>query len=59
MILYLARDANKEIMLTSHKPFKDKFSWRSDGNYILLPKNEFKQVKWEDEEPTKVKLEVV
>ena len=57
MTLYLSRDADGELMLTSHKPIKQKFSWVVDGNYILLPQNEFKKVKWEDKEPTEVKLE--
>lgn len=59
MKLYLSRDSNRGLMLSREKPTKGKFYWTCDGNYLLLPKNEFKQVKWADEEPTKVKLEVV
>ncbi len=57
MNFYLTRDADGELMLTNHLPFKRKFYWTSEGNYLILPKKRFKKVKWEDEEPTEVRLE--
>ena len=41
-----------------NKPFKNKRAeqWTCDGQYVFLPDNWFPEVKWSDDEPTKVKL---
>ena len=60
-IMWLARDRDEELWLFSQKPSKLKGSWAS----ILgtrrgeLPSTMFPEVKWSDDEPTKVKLEIV
>ena len=60
-IMWLARDRDEELWLCSQKPSKLKGSWAG----ILgtrrgeLPGTMFPEVKWSDDEPTKVKLEIV
>ena len=60
-IMWLARDRDEELWLFSQKPSKLKGSWAG----ILgtrrgeLPGTMFPEVKWSDNEPTKVKLEIV
>ena len=59
--MWLARDRDEELWLFSQKPSKLKGSWAG----ILgtrrgeLPGTMFPEVKWSDNEPTKVKLEIV
>ena len=59
--MWLARDRDEELWLFSQKPSKLKGSWAG----ILgtrrgeLPGIMFPEVKWSDDEPTKVKLEIV
>ena len=60
-IMWLARDRDEDLWLFSQKPSKLKGSWAG----ILgtrrgeLPGTMFPEVKWSDNEPTKVKLEIV
>ena len=58
-IMWLARDADGSLYLYYgyEKPYKDKTHWDSlTSDYLELDKDMFPEVKWSDEEPTKVKL---
>ena len=59
--LWLARDKNGELIIYENKPFKDELAeqWTLNGWWGFLPKNWFPEVKWSDDEPTKVKLVIV
>lgn len=58
--MYLARDANNELYLFIDEipPQKKAKIWygRISSTVIEIPKCHFPEVKWSDEEPTKVKL---
>ena len=57
--MWIARDKNGELIIYKKKPLKDEIveQWRTSGGWLrFLPKEKFPEVKWEDEEPTKVKL---
>ena len=58
---WVARDKDGGIAMSENKPFKYERAeqWICDGQYVFLPDNWFPEVKWSDEEPTKVKLEIV
>ena len=55
---WVARDKDGGIAISENKPFKDERVdlWTVDGQYVYLPDNWFPEVKWSDDEPTKVKL---
>ena len=59
--MWLARDKDGEIAMSENKPFKDERAeqWTVGGQYVFLPDNWFPEVKWSDDEPTKVKLVIV
>lgn len=60
--IWIARDKNGELIMYEKKLFKDEFieHWRTSGGWIrFLPKKKFPEVKWSDDEPTKIKLEIV
>lgn len=68
--MWLARDKDDSLFLYSEeKPSKNKAMgvWRIDGTdslstsmgYVQLRNHLFPEVQWSDEEPTKVKLEIV
>ena len=59
--MWVARDKDGELVMYENKPFKDKRAeqWIPVGWFgwcEFLPKNWFPEVKWSDDEPTKVKL---
>ena len=58
--MWLARDKSGRLYLHKSKPNKDHVQWYSNdlpSMYCLRLADEcFPEVKWEDEEPTKVKL---
>ena len=57
--MWLARDFDDTLQLIiGVKPVKLQFMWgyRMDGDSIELDSSLFPEVKWSDEEPTKVKL---
>ena len=58
--MWLARDANNKLYLFIDEvpPKKERGKWtgRLFSTIIEIPKCYFTQVKWSDEEPTKVKL---
>ena len=56
--MWLARDEDGELSMYENRPFKDKRAkqWALGGDWVFLPENWFPEVKWSDDEPTKVKL---
>ena len=56
--MWLARDKDGGLAISENKPFKDERAgqWTVGGQYVFLPDNWFPEVKWSDNEPTKVKL---
>ena len=61
--MWLARDKNNDlyIFIDEVPPKKKREKWigRTFSTIIEIPKRHFQEVKWSDEEPTKVKLEIV
>ena len=59
--MWLARDRDEYLWLFSQKPSKLKDSWASNLGTRRgeLPRTMFPEVQWSDNEPTKVKLEIV
>ena len=57
---WITRDKDYTLTLfVEDKPIKTSFDWLPQGNYFTHFKSEyFPEVKWEDKEPTKVKLTV-
>ena len=55
---WVARDKNNVLCLFNDKPFKREVEWGcwSHVEPILIESKFFPEVKWEDKEPTKVKL---
>lgn len=58
MYILLARDESGSLFLFKSKPIKYKNIWTNLSSKSLIPLNdrELPEVKWSDEEPTKVKL---
>ena len=56
--MWLSRDKDGGLAISENKPFKDERAgqWTVGGQYVFLPDNWFPEVKWSDDEPTKVKL---
>ena len=56
--MWLARDKDDTLFLfTGKKPYKSACFWYSNECFrILIPRRLFPEVKWSDDEPTKVKL---
>lgn len=52
---WVARDKDGDIYVYSDKPDKERIEWLS-SNFINIERHSFPKIKWEDEEPTKVKL---
>ena len=61
--MWLARDANNELYLfideVPPKKKREKWVGRRFSTIIEIPKHHFTEVQWSDDEPTKVKLEIV
>ena len=58
---WVARDEDGSLFLYIVKPRKSQSKWMPDGSsglieLIELSRESFPEVKWEDEEPTKVKI---
>ena len=53
---WVARDEDGEIYVYTTEPWKLGGQWVTNDNGV--DKNKFPQVKWEDEEPTKVELTI-
>lgn len=56
--LWVARDKSGTLYLYRNKPTKDKFEWYSLGLSLVLTSASLPEVKWSDEEPTKVKITI-
>ena len=65
MEMWLARDKDGTLWLFTYKPRKGDEEWEPTNVYdknftcMILNGSLFPEVKWSDEEPTKVKLEIV
>ena len=61
--MWLARDENGELYLfiddVAPKKKSNKWIGRLFSTIIEIPKRHFPKIKWSDEVPTKVKLEIV
>ena len=55
---WVARDKDGKIYLYRYKPIKDKFVWYSPGFNLLLASASFPEIKWSDDEPTRVKITI-
>lgn len=59
-VLYIARDKNKHLYLYFTKPLKASQSWSSTkGDFMELAKSSYRQIKWTDKKPLRVKLEEI
>ena len=56
--LWAARDKDGKIYLYRYKPIKDKFVWYSPGFSLALGRTPFPEIKWSDDEPTKVSITI-
>lgn len=56
--LWVARDKSGTLYLYMVKPIKDKFIWYSPGFSLVLASASLPEVKWSDDEPTKVKITI-
>ena len=56
--LWAARDMDGKLFLYRDKPIKDKFVWYSPGFSLVLASASFPEVKWSDDEPTKVSITI-
>ena len=56
--LWAARDMDGKLFLYRDKPIKDKFVWYSPGFSFVLASASFPEVKWSDDEPTKVSITI-
>ena len=55
---WAARDMDGKIFLYRDKPIKDKFVWYSPGFSLVLASASFPEIKWSDDEPTKVSITI-
>ena len=56
--LWAARDKDGKLFLYRDKPIKDKFVWYSPGFSLVLASASFPEIKWSDDEPTRVKITI-
>ena len=56
--LWAARDMDGKLFLYRDKPIKDKFVWYSPGFSLVLASASFPEIKWSDDEPTKVSITI-
>ena len=56
--LWAARDMDGKLFLYRDKPIKDKFVWYSPGFSLVLASASFPEVKWSDDEPTRIKITI-
>ena len=55
---WAARDMDGKLFLYRDKPIKDKFVWYSPGFSLVLASASFPEIKWSDEEPTRVSITI-
>ena len=58
MEAWAARDMDGKLFLYRDKPIKDKFVWYSPGFSLVLASASFPEIKWSDDEPTKVSITI-
>ena len=58
MEAWVARDKDGKIYLYRYKPIKDKFIWYSPGFHLALASASFPEIKWSDDEPTRVSITI-
>ena len=56
--LLAARDMDGKLFLYRDKPIKDKFVWYSPGFSLVLASASFPEIKWSDDEPTRVSITI-
>ena len=56
--LWAARDMDGKLFLYRLKPLKDLTVWYSPGFSLVLASGSFPEIKWSDDEPTKVKITI-
>ena len=56
--LWAARDKDGKLFLYRLKPLKDLTVWYSPGFSLVLASASFPEIKWSDDEPTKVKITI-
>ena len=56
--LWAARDMDGKLFLYRDKPIKDKFVWYSPGFSFVLGRTPFPEIKWSDDEPTRVSITI-
>ena len=55
---WAARDMDGKLFLYRDKPIKDKFVWYSPGFSFVLASASFPEIKWSDNEPTRVSITI-
>ena len=55
---WAARDEGGMLYLYRDKPIKAKFVWYSPGFSFVLASASFPEIKWSDDEPTRVKITI-
>lgn len=55
---WVARDKTGSLFLYFSEPLRNKRYWYSSNQYIELPQEAFPNVKWEDNEPTRVYIRI-
>lgn len=55
---WVARDKSGRIYLYEDRPTKHKTCYFANGGVFVIPESAFTNVKWSDEEPTKVKITI-
>ena len=55
---WAARDMDGKLFLYRDKPLKDLTVWYSPGFSLVLASASFPEIKWSDDEPTKVKITI-
>ena len=56
--LWAARDMDGKIFLYRDKPLKDLTVWYSPGFSLVLASASFPEIKWSDDEPTRVSITI-
>lgn len=56
--MWIARDLSRILILYPYKPLKHEKDgvWIGKGEWFMLESDLFPEVKWEDSEPTEIKL---
>ena len=55
---WAARDMDGKLFLYRDKPLKDLTVWYSPGFSLALGRTPFPEIKWSDDEPTRVKITI-